>query len=241
MLSDAQYDLPAGHHQTRTSQHSPRFTWRCDRHVNSDVVAVNMKKIMCLDVKPLIITLIMKVCRNKQSKPIHQVTETRSTEASCLFRTRYGFRLVEAVNALVSDIVTGVMGRGREQSRWLCSVNANAHWGGGQSTRGKGWLRGGKGGHTSPHTIGNQIIATDKMTLWKVVSVGVKHTGTFTPLNILKDKSESAPYAKRSIDNSDARSWRLFVDECMFRHIKKRTESEARRVVQDGNWTLSLE
>jgi hypothetical protein len=77
------------------------------------------------------------------------------------------------------------------------------------------------------------------MTLWRVASVGVKHTGGLSSQNILEEKSAPIPYAKRSTENSVARSWRLLIDDSILRHIKKCTEGEARRVLQNENWTLS--
>ena len=51
-----------------------------------------------------------------------------------------------------------------------------------------------------------------------------------------------SPYAKRYIvGGATASSWRLLIDNYILKHIRKCTETEARRVLENNDWSLSLD
>lgn len=86
------------------------------------------------------------------------------------------------------------------------------------------------------------LLGTDGITEWTVAEFGKTTSGRLACHNILKEKSGPTPYAKRYVSgDSVASAWRLFIDETILKHIKHCTETEARRVLRNELWSVSLE
>ena len=59
--------------------------------------------------------------------------------------------------------------------------------------------------------------------------------------NIIRETSGPSNLAQRSIAGGVVcSSWKLLIDESMFCHIQRCAEEEARRVLQNDDWFLSL-
>ncbi|KAF2885593.1 hypothetical protein ILUMI_20577 [Ignelater luminosus] len=76
------------------------------------------------------------------------------------------------------------------------------------------------------------------------VTVTVHDISTHSRLsaqNVLKEATGPTAYTRRKVtEGSVSSSWRMFIVESMLRHIKKCTETEARRHGAE-NWSLALE
>jgi hypothetical protein len=79
----------------------------CEHEItNKNLSTVTVKtKIMCLDMKPLIVKLINKTYQKKCSQPIYPPKETNGIEVSCLLGNFSSLRSVKIVNALISNNV----------------------------------------------------------------------------------------------------------------------------------------
>lgn len=67
-------------------------------------------------------------------------------------------------------------------------------------------------------------------------------SGRLSSQNILRETSGATSYAKRNVDNESVLSaWLLFIDKTILDHIIKCTETEARRVLGNDDWSLSRE
>ena len=59
--------------------------------------------------------------------------------------------------------------------------------------------------------------------------------------NVIREASGPSTQAHRSVIKESVRSaWDLFIDEGTLRHMQSCTEEEARRVLQTGDWRVSL-
>jgi len=88
--------------------------------------------------------------------------------------------------------------------------------------------------------IGGEEQSVDGTT-WTRVEQG-NTTGRLTQKNVLRETSGPTGHAKRNIvADSPASAWRLFVSEPILRLIKHCTELEARKILKDNSWSVSLE
>lgn len=88
--------------------------------------------------------------------------------------------------------------------------------------------------------IGKSETSADK-TKWTRIPEG-NPTGRRNSVNVLTETAGPTGLAIRQVDPaSPSSALRLFVNEPMLRLVKKYTELEARRVLSDDSWTVSLE
>lgn len=76
-------------------------------------LSVKMNNVVCLAVKSLKLTLIMKTRQKTWSQLTHQLMETGDMEVICLLGNFCCFRLALIGNALISNNMSGVVGRSK--------------------------------------------------------------------------------------------------------------------------------
>ncbi|XP_071040407.1 piggyBac transposable element-derived protein 4-like [Parasteatoda tepidariorum] len=87
----------------------------------------------------------------------------------------------------------------------------------------------------------NDIFISRDGSQWKQC-IPVNTVGRFSCQNILKKTSGATSYAKRNINSESVLSARLLlVDKTILNHITEFTETEARRVLESDDWSLSRE
>ncbi|GFV55902.1 hypothetical protein TNCV_1390181 [Trichonephila clavipes] len=81
---------------------------------------------------------------------------------------------------------------------------------------------------SNPGEMNSRTFVTNDGTCWERIASGSCMRGRIPDHIVVKEKSGTISYAKRSIENGYViSSWRLFIDEPMLRHIKNRIEEEA--------------
>ena len=112
--------------------------------------------------------------------------------------------------------------------------------------RGRGFRgrssRGRLSSNTAQRAVSHDAYIGRDGTVWSQAEIEVEGAGRRAQQNVFKDKAGPTPYASRAIKESNVYSaFKLLIDEPMLRHSKKGTEAEARRVLSDESWTLTLE
>jgi len=89
--------------------------------------------------------------------------------------------------------------------------------------------------------IGSIVEATDG-TRWEAVVPTAGRSGRRAQHNVFKDEAGPSPHAKRYIvGGATASSWRLLIDNYILKHIRRCTETETRRILENNDWSLSLD
>lgn len=88
--------------------------------------------------------------------------------------------------------------------------------------------------------IGGQEKSNDNTVVWTRIAPG-NHSGRRGAQNVLRESGGPTGYAKQHLEKDCYSSaLKLFLTEPMLRLIKHYTEKEARQVLRDESWTLSL-
>lgn len=115
---------------------------------------------------------------------------------------------------------------------------------GGSAVRGRGGRGRGRQASASRAdsiNIGKVLTAKDG-TEWECIRTGQENVGRRPQQNILREIPGPTALARRSVDcESPLSAWRLFIDDFILKKIKECTEKEARRVLENTTWTISIE
>ena len=126
-----------------------------------------------------------------------------------------------------------------EQAAAATSSNVVARGRGKGRGRGRGSVRPGAEQAMSD-VAGHEYIGRDG-TVWQVINPGDVGSGRRGQHNILCEVSGPTGHAKRDISQDKyASPWRLLINEAIIRQIKRCTELEALRVLNDDTWSTSL-
>ena len=86
-----------------------------------------------------------------------------------------------------------------------------------------------------------EYVGKDNETKRSVIESGRGASGRFGGHNLLREQPGPTPHATRSVSEDKVSSaWRLFIDDSIFRLIKRCTEAEAARAGKQ-NWLLAIE
>ncbi|XP_049964892.1 uncharacterized protein LOC126486232 isoform X2 [Schistocerca serialis cubense] len=86
------------------------------------------------------------------------------------------------------------------------------------------------------------LLGTDGITEWTVAEIGKTTSGRLVNHNIMRENPEPTPDSKQYVsDASVVGASRLFTDESIPKNIKYCTEMEAKHVLGNELWSVSLE